>query len=139
MTRLRLPAACAAALLSLTGCSDLADDTYLPTLKQDPMATWAPAGGGSPTRTFEVGYRAGGTFEGKRRQANLLEVYTLPDDAAVTTAVTAGITAAQAAGWTATVTEGLLTKPMAGTTADLTIVRSSAELRAISVSLTLIP
>ncbi|RZU53253.1 hypothetical protein EV385_5159 [Krasilnikovia cinnamomea] len=139
MTRLRILAACAAALLSLTGCTDPTDDTYLPALKQDPMAAWAPAGAGTPTRTFEVGYRAGGTFEGKRRQAQILRIYTLPDDAAVTAAVAAGITAAQAAGWTTTVTEGILTKPMAGTNAQLTILHSTTTPRAISISLTLIP
>ncbi|WP_306209605.1 hypothetical protein [Actinoplanes sp. RD1] len=126
-------------LLEPGGCGDPSDGTYLPALRQDSMATWAPAAAGTPVRSFETGYRAGGIVDGKRRQAQILKVYQLADDAAAGAAVTAGRAAAQAAGWTLSATDGLFTKTIAGTEAQLTVLRGDTDRRQLTISLTATP
>jgi hypothetical protein len=126
------------ALLTLTGCTDPQDDTYLPALKQDPMATWTPAGVDKPTRSHYVPYNNSNAVTGKPQEAKIIRVFALSDPAAATAAATAGLKAAEEAGWMTEKLEGTH-KPMAGAKAWLSVLPSSTNPGELTVTLRLGP
>ncbi len=127
------------ALSMLGGCGASEDDTYLPALRQDPMASWTPSGADQSSETYLTPYSSGGSLMGKPQQAEVQRVFTLATAADVAAAAREGQSAATAADWEAEAVEGLFNKPIAGGTAHLSVLPNSAEPRELVVVLALMP